>query len=912
MNTPRDRSVLYLCKQRLDTPGARLLLGMALALGVTLALVWGLAGARLSAARAAPPDNVIHVDRDATGTGTGLSWTDAYTRLQDALDAAGPGDEIWVAEGVYTPTAGVTRTATFQLKSGVALYGGFAAAEVTRTQRNWDLHVTVLSGDLDGNDVTDAQGVVTATANITGSNAYHVVVGSGVTGTAVLDGFSITAGNAYGFFDDDGGGMFNDGGSPTLANVTFSGNSAYDGGGMYNRGDSCPTLTNVTFSDNSAGFLGGGMYNNVSTPTLTNVTFSGNYTDFPGGGMYNWSSNPVLTDVTFSGNSAGYGGGMYNRESSPTLTRVTFSSNSADAGGGMDNESSSPVLITVTFDGNSAGNQGGGMRNHYNSNPTLTSVTFNGNSAEHGGGGMYNRESSPTLTSVAFSSNSADNDGGGMYNWSSSPVLTNVTFSDNSSGFGGGLSNWDGNPVLTNVTFSGNTADTDGGGMHNSYNSSPKLMNVTFSGNSVDDDGGGMYNSYNSSPKLMNVTFSSNSAEYGGGMHSSGNPELTNVTFSSNSAEYGGGMYNEGGSPTLTGVTFSGNTASVSGGGMYNWTSSNPMLANVTFSGNSADEGGGVYKDSSSPTVRNTLFVRGAAGDNCAGDAFAAGSTHNLADDGSCGSSTTQSSAINPGALGDYGGDTQTVPLLPGSSAIDAGDPTYCPATDQRGAGRVGVCDIGAFEAQGFTLIMLGGSGQITTVTHPFPQSLRVGVTSDAAPPDPVDGGMVIFTAPASGAGTTPAVYTATIGSGSAVVSATANTIAGGPYTVTAGTAGAAAGVDFTLTNTPGLMSTTTALDLAPNPSLFGQSVVFTATVTSIGGAPTGNVAFYDDGGLLGTGTLDGSGVAIYTTAVLAAGTHPITATYGGDASFETSTSEVLSQVVRPPVYLPLVLRGSN
>ena len=184
----------------------------------------------------------------------------------------GWGRNIWVAQGVYYPGSPINRTATFQLVKGVALYGGFAGAETTREQRDWSARQTMLSGDIDHNDVT-AGGVVTDTARISGSNAYHVVSSAGVTTTAVLDGFTITGGNANGsdFLHRQGGGMYNDGSSPTLSNVTFSGNRAsYNGGGMSNYNYSNPTLSNVTFSGNSASYNGGGMFNNVSSPTLSN------------------------------------------------------------------------------------------------------------------------------------------------------------------------------------------------------------------------------------------------------------------------------------------------------------------------------------------------------------------------------------------------------------------------------------------------------------------------------------------------------------------------------------------------------------------------------------------------------------------------------------------------------------------
>ena len=144
--------------------------------------------------------------------------------------------------------------------------------------------------------------------------------------------------------------MYNDDANPSLTNVTFSGNSARNGGGMYNF-DGSPSLTNVTFTGNS-GDWGGGMYNIDSSPSLTNVTFTGNSATSNGGGMYNDGSSPSLTNVTFSGNSAVDGGGMYNDTASPTLTNVTFSGNSADEGGGMYNEAGSPSLTNAIMWGN--------------------------------------------------------------------------------------------------------------------------------------------------------------------------------------------------------------------------------------------------------------------------------------------------------------------------------------------------------------------------------------------------------------------------------------------------------------------------------------------------------------------------------------------------------------------------------
>ncbi|MFF6979256.1 Ig-like domain repeat protein [Streptomyces sp. NPDC008343] len=94
------------------------------------------------------------------------------------------------------------------------------------------------------------------------------------------------------------------------------------------------------------------------------------------------------------------------------------------------------------------------------------------------------------------------------------------------------------------------------------------------------------------------------------------------------------------------------------------------------------------------------------------------------------------------------------------------------------------------------------------------------------------------------------------------------------------------------------------ATDLASsqNPSTVGQAVTFTATVSGDAGTPTGTVTFYDDGNVLGTDTLDATGQATFTTSSLTAGTHPITAEYGGDDTYDPSTSNTVNQVVTAAV----------
>jgi autotransporter-associated beta strand protein len=273
--------------------------------------------------------SVAYVDDSATGLNNGTGWTDAYTSLQAALTAAVAPQEIRVAQGTYMPTAGSDRAASFALKSGVSVLGGYAGVGAPDPDaRNIALYTTCLSGDIG------------APGNAA-DNSFHVVVANGANATAVLDGVTISGGNANGTSSNGyGSGMYNSS-SSTLINCTFTANTTAiwgRGGGIYN--SSCdPTLINCTFKGNSAGD-GGGMYNEGSSPELTNCTFTANSSGSDdisgfGGGMYNESSSAFLTNCTFVANSAygsnGSGGGMLNRWCSPTLTNCILWRNMAAA-----------------------------------------------------------------------------------------------------------------------------------------------------------------------------------------------------------------------------------------------------------------------------------------------------------------------------------------------------------------------------------------------------------------------------------------------------------------------------------------------------------------------------------------------------------------------------------------------------
>ena len=220
------------------------------------------------------------------GVGDGSSWANAGA-LQAVVAAALPGDEVWVAGGVYTAATGPVLT----MQADVALYAGFAGTETAREQRNWTIYPTTIDGETQRRCVVGAEG-------------------------AVLDGFIIRRG-----FAAKGAGMYNVNASPVVANCTFTANVATDvGGGMYNENAS-PIVTASTFTWNAAVPFGGGMYTLHGSPTVVNCVFTQNTVSGEGAGMSNHYASPTVINCTFTLNIAATGGsGMSNNNASPMVT----------------------------------------------------------------------------------------------------------------------------------------------------------------------------------------------------------------------------------------------------------------------------------------------------------------------------------------------------------------------------------------------------------------------------------------------------------------------------------------------------------------------------------------------------------------------------------------------------------------
>jgi len=369
--------------------------------------------------------DIIYVNQDANGYNNGTSWLDAYTDLQDAFHTARECgcEQIWVAKGTYRPTNRGIRSFSFELLDNVAVYGGFPPGGGQWVDRDPDAYETVLSGDI-------------AAPNNHSDNSYHVVQCEDVN-NAILDGFTITAGNAKGSVYNEwyGGGVYCQGSTNlTLKGCNISDNTAYNGGGLYNQYSSA-NLTNCSFTDNTATTSGGGMYNVQSSPTIINCTFSGNSADYAGGISNKNYSSPNITNCIFSGNNATYyGGGMYNNESSPTLINSTFSGNSAQHGGGLLNSSASPNITNCIFTGNTvtwSPGAGAGMHNCDFSSLAVANCIFSGNTSYDKAGGINNDYSGVSLTNCTVAGNAAWY-GGGMRNTYYSYVdVTNCIFWNN-------------------------------------------------------------------------------------------------------------------------------------------------------------------------------------------------------------------------------------------------------------------------------------------------------------------------------------------------------------------------------------------------------------------------------------------------------------------------------------------------
>lgn len=321
----------------------------------------------------------------STGANDGTSWSNAFRGrlgLKAAIDSvpAGSGTEVWVAQGVYAPAdvAGDPQ-ASFEMKSGVALFGGFVGGETDLLQRDPVVHVTVLTGDLNSNDGVDFA--------FRGDNVRHVVRATSADTTAILDGFIVRSGgnwNSFPAINGTGAGILIEGGAPQVRGCTFidciagadgagaallGGTSARleacrfelnrgqaRGAGVFIDAGSSAIIRTCEFRANR-GSRGVGIYNRAGTPIIESCLFIENRSDISsvaGAGLFDEQGQPVVRDCDFIRNgTVGGGGGVYLADSQARISQCRFFANvgSFDVGDAAFIQGGSPTFVSCLMRG---------------------------------------------------------------------------------------------------------------------------------------------------------------------------------------------------------------------------------------------------------------------------------------------------------------------------------------------------------------------------------------------------------------------------------------------------------------------------------------------------------------------------------------------------------------------------------
>lgn len=440
---------------------------------------------------------IKYVNPAAVGANNGTSWVNAFTSLSNALATASSGDEIWVKQGVYKPTIIVDvngsggsdpREATFFIPVGVALYGGFTGAEATRDARNAVLNVTILSGDIDNNDLNaDGNSIAENTSDVVGNNAYHTVLTIQANSSTRLDGFTITAGRA--------------------ASAAIITDDNQNGGGWYNR-----------------------IAGNVGSPTIINCNFIGNYASSQGGAFYTTSGGAgavmqsLIENCLFKGNKSNVSGGAIHLGSftagnyQPQIKKCRFIMNEAFRRGGAIYLVGDHAMIDSCF---------------FQANK-VTAISMNGTLPGSGGAASM-VGSNASFRFCIFEANTTtgnptgpfEGGGGGAVYMSTNEIQTNTL----------GISS----PKFVSCGFfsniaNGNTAAWGGAAVHLSDGGKlrPSYVNCVFFSNQAQDHGGAVANF----ARVISAA---------GGYVPELKPAFTNCTFTLNhAAKLGGAIYNDG------------------------------------------------------------------------------------------------------------------------------------------------------------------------------------------------------------------------------------------------------------------------------------------------------------------------------------------------------------------------------
>ncbi len=578
---------------------------------------------------AVPPVSaaIIFVDTEATGANSGVSWADAFTDLVDALNAANDFDEIWVAEGIYTP--GSLRTDTFAVPARVTILGGFDGGETAVEQRSFADHPTILSGEIGTPGSID--------------NVHHVVTAIGVDISAIVDGFTIRDGNAVGADIPHGGGILSLNASPSLRNVIITDNVATIGGGAHVIGGGF-VFVNALVYGNSA-VRGGGLSGSGADGVVTNCTVAGNSASVSGGGLYldglntGWFTN---FNTIYHGNSAPIGPNIESLVDKPGFSHcIVEGSNGSgpgwnlsfgsDRGGNLDID---PVFVNVPANNYQLSLFSGAIDKGSLSPPLTLAVDLGGMSRQFGLAidiGAYELHVECPPSQVYYVDNSASGTGDGS-SWAdaftdprSAFVLTyfcpqiqeawvaagvyptdpggdrDATFAIPSGlsiygGFAGNETtreqrNWWANPTVLSGAI-GTTADED-----NAYH----VVTIKDANAQTRLDGFSIFDGFANGPD----------SEGAGLLVQNSDAVLANLLVARNrGADRGAGIYVVGGTPSITHSRFVENIANFGGrGGAIATLGSTASIANCSFRVNNAHDGAALSLVGSQTTLLNITAV---------------------------------------------------------------------------------------------------------------------------------------------------------------------------------------------------------------------------------------------------------------------------------------------------------------
>lgn len=553
----------------------------------------------------APPNRVTryYVDKDAVGLNDGSSWANAFTKVQSAIDAAIPGDSIWVASATYYPTASyfitggaASRLYAFAIDNNTVILGGFNGTETNVNQRDPVLNPTILSGDLN----------VIGTAT---DNAYHVLRFINSSKNSLIDGFTIRDGRSDGAFVSDvalqtGAGIRLSydstlAGRPIFKNCIFSNNYAGNGAGVfisqYFSSELKTTFIKCAFNNNTTfssgyGSRGGGLYVDASPVSglphgdvgivLDSCSFTSNASG-EGGAIYNDAGNYGYINYTINNTnffhnkntpSLGTGGGIYNQANQFGLINLeinnsTFIDNDAVSGGGIYNTAANSGEINLKINYSQLDSSSGYAiySGGYNIDVQVDHCTFTN------GGGVYHQGAGTDNLSTGKISNST---------FTNSSTGINLDGGQSGTGFNNKFIHYE----IDSCSFTGCTANAIA---CSNYSQGIGPYHVTYS--------------------VSNSTFTNNAGSKGGAIYNHDGYitcTITNSVFTGNYASgfEGGAIYCSSyglGYLTVDGCDFVNNHCATTGGAIYTMQMVNNDILNSTFNGNFCTSAGAIYANAS-------------------------------------------------------------------------------------------------------------------------------------------------------------------------------------------------------------------------------------------------------------------------------------------------------------------------